>query len=77
LQGQSAGSRSIAHLLQTNPQNPPFRAAMMLSGAVNAVSPVTDYTNWDTLAAAMNCTQSPGKARLACMKADPGATISE
>jgi len=47
----------------------------MLSGVANTVSPVTDYTNWNTLAAAMNCTQSPGKARPACMKAVPGATI--
>jgi len=47
----------------------------MESGTAVSTSPVPNFVPFDTLAKAVNCTQSAGKARLACVKSVPAAAI--
>ncbi|KAF8577513.1 alpha/beta-hydrolase [Ramaria rubella] len=73
--GQSAGSQSVAQAIQRHGQNTPFRAAIMQSGAATSMLSTPSFTSFDTMARAVNCTQSPGATRLACLKAVPAAAI--
>ncbi|KAF8576342.1 alpha/beta-hydrolase [Ramaria rubella] len=73
--GQSAGAESVAQAIQRHAVNTPFRAGIMESGAAVSTSPTPNFTAFDTMAKAVNCTQSPGAARLACLKAVPAAAI--
>ncbi|KIJ56376.1 hypothetical protein M422DRAFT_239597 [Sphaerobolus stellatus SS14] len=75
IQGESAGSESVSNFLQRHPVNPPFRAAIMESGAVVSASPIPSFTSFDAMATAVGCTQSPGAARLACLKGVSAAAI--
>ena len=54
---------------------PPFRAGIMLSGVKVSTSPVLNFSNFDTFAAAMGCGQSPGSQRLQCLRNVSASTI--
>jgi len=75
IMGQSAGSQSVAQAIQRHTTNAPFRAAIMQSGAAVSMSPAPSFTSFDALSQAVNCTEAPGSARLACLKAVPADVI--
>lgn len=74
--GESAGSQSVANILQRHHVNPPFRAAIMESGAASSMLTTPDFTNFDVFSKAVNCDQAPGADRLACLKSVPASSIS-
>ena len=53
----------------------PFRAGIMLSGAIVSTSPVLNFSIFDAFATAMGCGQSPGPQRLQCLRNVPASTI--
>ncbi|KAJ7630562.1 Alpha/Beta hydrolase protein [Roridomyces roridus] len=69
IMGQSAGSESVSQAISRHtPSNAPFRAAIMLSASDVSMSPTPSFTSFNAFASAVGCTQSPGAARLACLK---------
>ncbi|KAF8513089.1 Carboxylesterase [Gautieria morchelliformis] len=75
IMGESAGAESVAYLIQRHSENTPFRAAIMESGAAVSMLPTPNFSAFDAMAKAVNCTQSPGAARLSCLKAVPADAI--
>jgi carboxylesterase type B len=77
LQGQSAGSWSVTLAITRRKSGvaPPFRAGIMLSGAIVSTSPVLNFSNFDAFATAMGCGQPPGPQRLQCLRNVPASTI--
>ncbi|TDL20063.1 alpha/beta-hydrolase [Rickenella mellea] len=75
IMGQSAGSSSVSAAVVRSVSNPPFRAAIMLSGALTSRSPAPSFTSFNALATGVNCTQAPGPKRLQCLKNVPTAAI--
>ncbi|KAF8198344.1 Alpha/Beta hydrolase protein [Mycena galopus ATCC 62051] len=76
IMGQSAGALSVAAAYVRHPPGTaPFRGAIMLSGAVESKSPAPSFTSFNAMASAVGCNQSPGAARLACLKQVPASTI--
>ncbi|KAF7361464.1 Carboxylic ester hydrolase [Mycena sanguinolenta] len=76
IMGQSAGARSVAAAYVRHASGTaPFSSAIMLSGAVESVLPTTSFPSFNAMAAAVGCDQSPGAARLACLKQVPASTI--
>ncbi|KAL0577491.1 hypothetical protein V5O48_004476, partial [Marasmius crinis-equi] len=74
IMGQSAGSVSVAAAITR--QQSGFRAGIMLSGAsVTPASSAPDFTPFNEFADAVNCKQSPGLARLACLRQVPAPVI--
>ncbi|KAF9261784.1 alpha/beta-hydrolase [Marasmius fiardii PR-910] len=64
LSTQSAGSASVAAAIKQG-----FSAGIMLSGVpVGSADVSPDFEAFDGFANALNCKQSPGPARLACLK---------
>ncbi|KAJ7023644.1 Alpha/Beta hydrolase protein [Mycena alexandri] len=76
IMGQSAGARSVASAYASHaPGTAPFRAAIMLSAAVESRSPTPNFAAFNAMATALGCTQAPGAARLACLKNVSATTI--
>ncbi|KAJ6510649.1 Carboxylesterase [Mycena sanguinolenta] len=76
IMGQSAGAASVAAAyVRHAPGTAPFSGAIMLSGAVESKLNTTSFPTFDAMATAVGCTQSPGAARLACLKQVPASTI--
>ncbi|KAG7094376.1 hypothetical protein E1B28_007977 [Marasmius oreades] len=76
IMGQSAGGLSVSTAISRHDEaRPPFRAAIMLSGNIAALSPLIP-TAFNQFATAVNCTQAPGPQRLSCLKAVPTSMIS-
>ncbi|KAJ7915101.1 liver carboxylesterase-like protein 1 precursor [Mycena leptocephala] len=76
IMGQSAGGRSVASQYASYaPGTAPFRAAIMISGSAEARSPTPNFNSFNNMATALGCTQDPGAARLACLKAVPASTL--
>ncbi|KAJ7445249.1 Carboxylesterase [Mycena latifolia] len=75
IMGQSAGSSSVGLAIVRDRVRTPFRAGIMLSGAPTSSSPIPSFSSFDGFAAAVGCSQTPGPARLACLKQVPAATI--
>ncbi|KAJ6615858.1 Carboxylesterase [Mycena sp. CBHHK59/15] len=75
LMGQSAGSWSVGQVIVRDRVNLPFRAAVMLSGAMVASVPVPDFSSFNNFAAKFGCSQAPGLARLQCLKQVPASLI--
>jgi len=76
IMGQSAGSQSVSSAIARHtPNDAPFRAGIMLSGAQVSMSPIPSFTSFNNFSAAVGCTQTPGPARLACLKRVPAAVI--
>ncbi|KAF9049446.1 Alpha/Beta hydrolase protein [Rhodocollybia butyracea] len=71
LMGQSAGAVSVAEFVSRHPIDPPFRAAILFSGATPNSAPFspTAFGPFNDFSTALNCTQPPGAERLACLKA--------
>jgi carboxylesterase type B len=75
-QGQSAGAQSVSDAIQRHtPENAPFRASILLSGAGFSTFPAPSFASFNGFAAGVGCSQAPGAARLACLKAIPAQTI--
>jgi len=79
LMGQSAGSKSVSlAIARRKPgDTPPFRAAIMLSGAQVSTSTVLRFSRFDAFAAAMGCGQAPGPERLQCLRNVSALTIRD
>ncbi|KAJ6556578.1 Alpha/Beta hydrolase protein [Mycena vulgaris] len=75
IMGQSAGAGSVGLAIIRDRINTPFRAGIMLSGAPTSSSPTPSFASFDGFAAAVGCSQTPGPARLNCLKRVPAATI--
>ncbi|KAJ7255364.1 Alpha/Beta hydrolase protein [Mycena rebaudengoi] len=76
IMGQSAGAASVAAAYVRHAAGTaPFRAAIMLSGAVESTSPTPSFASFNAMASGVGCRQAPGAARLACLKAVPASTI--
>ncbi|KAF7348611.1 Carboxylic ester hydrolase [Mycena venus] len=76
IMGQSAGAASVAAAYVRHATGTaPFQGAIMLSGTVESTFPTPSFTNFNTMASAVGCNQSPGAARLACLRAVPASTI--
>lgn len=74
--GQSAGSQSVSSAISRHaPDNAPFRAGIMLSGAEVSMSPIPSFTSFNNFSTGVGCTQLPGPARLACLKQVPATVI--
>ncbi|KAF8528406.1 Alpha/Beta hydrolase protein [Hysterangium stoloniferum] len=73
--GESAGSQSVAHALQRHGTNPPFRAAIMESGAATFIG-APSFTAFDTFAKTVGCNEAAGASRITCLKKVPASTIS-
>lgn len=77
--GESAGAIAVGNLVNTYPGNPPFRAAIEMSGS-SVVSPLDTSGSdpdaaWPTLVELLNCTDTLDDAVLTCMRAVPALTI--
>uniref|UniRef100_A0A0W0G2D3 Carboxylic ester hydrolase n=1 Tax=Moniliophthora roreri TaxID=221103 RepID=A0A0W0G2D3_MONRR len=80
IMGESAGSLSVAAaIVRHTEDNPPFRAAVMLSGTTVIVdsTPVAELTAFNTFATTFGCTQAPGAERLLCLRAIPANAIHD
>ena len=71
--------------LARHPPFQPYSAAVLLSGAIPDLSPLTKppsdpalaYENFNNFATAMGCTGQPGEERLGCLRAVPAEKIEE
>ncbi|KAJ6589350.1 Carboxylesterase [Mycena capillaripes] len=76
IMGQSAGSESVSSAISRHsPSTAPFRAGIMLSAAQTSTLPMASFTSFNSFASAVGCSQSPGVARLACLKQVPTSLI--
>ncbi|KAJ7916494.1 Alpha/Beta hydrolase protein [Mycena leptocephala] len=78
IMGQSAGGESVAAAISRHaPGMAPFRAGILLSpaGADESTSPTPSFVMFNAMAFAVGCTQTPGAARLACLKQVPASVI--
>ncbi|KAG7086243.1 hypothetical protein E1B28_002213 [Marasmius oreades] len=74
IMGQSAGSVSVAAAITRNQQG--FKAGIMLSGApLGPADDAPDFSSFDDFANAVNCEQSPGPRRLACLRQIPATVV--
>jgi carboxylesterase type B len=79
IMGESAGALAVGNLVNTVPNNPPFRAAIEMSGS-SVVNPI-DFSGsdpdaaWPALVELLNCTNTSDEAVLTCMRALPADTI--
>ena len=65
----------MALTIQRHSEDTPFRAAIMESGTAVSIVPTPNFIPFDTMAKAVNCTQTPGPERLSCLKAVPADAI--
>lgn len=79
LLGQSAGAWSVDNLITSMPHDPPFRAAMTMSGQYTFLSPglLPSLPYLEGLLKGLNCTSSDPTAALDCLKDIPAADIRE
>ncbi|KAJ7671356.1 Alpha/Beta hydrolase protein [Mycena polygramma] len=76
IMGQSSGGFSVAAAYVRHvPSTVPFRAAVMLSGAVESTSPTPSFSAFNAMASSVGCGQAPGAARLACLRNVSASTI--
>lgn len=75
--GESAGAESVDALITSYPRDscPPFWAAILESGqaSYSTSAETSSVPDWDYLAAALNCTDSP--SNLTCVRAAPATVI--
>ena len=77
--GESAGAMAVGNIVNTMPDDPPFRAAIEMSGS-SVVAPLDlggndADTTWPTLVELLNCTRASDAETLECMRATPAETI--
>ncbi|KAF8506237.1 Alpha/Beta hydrolase protein [Hysterangium stoloniferum] len=83
--GLSAGSASVALLLEHFPVNPPFHGVILQSGVIDALdnagiaASVGDVTVWNTLASHFNCTSAPlaGASQMDCLRNVPANVLEQ
>ncbi|KAE9394532.1 alpha/beta-hydrolase [Gymnopus androsaceus JB14] len=69
LMGQSAGAVSVAEFVSRHPVDPPFRAAILFSGATPNSAPNPDaFDSFNDFSTAVGCAEPPGPERLACLR---------
>ncbi|KAJ6481068.1 Carboxylesterase [Mycena sanguinolenta] len=68
IMGQSAGAASVGLAIVRDRVNTPFRAGVLLSGAPTSSSLIPSFSSFDAFAESSGCTQTPGPARLNCLK---------
>ncbi|KAJ7630565.1 Alpha/Beta hydrolase protein [Roridomyces roridus] len=74
--GESAGSKSVSGAISRHtPADAPFRAAIMESVADTSMSPTPLVASFNNFSGEVGCGQTPGDARLACLKKVPASTI--
>src|SRR3954463_10583477 len=77
--GESAGAVAVGNLINTYPDNPPFRAGVLQSGSSLVKIPPppsnSDTTTWDSLIGHLNCTDTSDEGILACARAVPADTL--
>ncbi|KAJ7031881.1 cholinesterase [Mycena alexandri] len=75
IMGQSAGAASVGLAVVRDRLDTPFRAGVMLSGAPTSSSPIPSFSSFDAFAEAVGCSQTPGPARINCLKTVPATII--
>ncbi|KAJ7034410.1 Carboxylesterase family-domain-containing protein [Mycena alexandri] len=75
IMGQSAGAASVGLAVVRDRLDTPFRAGVMLSGAPTSSSPIPSFSSFDAFAEAVGCSQTPGPARINCLKTVPATVI--
>jgi carboxylesterase type B len=80
--GESAGAVGVGHLINTMPDNPPFRAAILQSGSSMFTPPPNprnnDTSTWDALIELLGCTELGDAASvLTCVRQVPANTIRD
>ena len=77
--GESAGAMGVGHHINTMPDDPPFHAAVQMSGSSIASAPDVGESSpdeaWAVLLEHLNCTRSSDQEVLACVRAVPARTI--
>lgn len=77
--GESAGAVAVGNLVNMWPDNPPFRAAVQMSGSALFEPPLIAAEDpdaaWSALVQLLNCTDTSDDAILECVRAVPAATI--
>ncbi|KAE9387860.1 alpha/beta-hydrolase [Gymnopus androsaceus JB14] len=68
--GESGGAKSVSEFVSRHPVNPPFRAAILFSGATLNLAPnLNAFNSFNNFSTAVGCTEPPGPERLACLRA--------
>ena len=79
--GESAGAVAVGNLINTYPDDPPFRGGVLQSGSslvkIPPPPPNNDTTVWTTLIGHLNCTDIADNEILACARAVPANTLKE
>ncbi|KAJ7791346.1 Alpha/Beta hydrolase protein [Mycena olivaceomarginata] len=76
IMGQSAGSESVAAAISRHsPSSSPFRGGIMLSAAQESTVPTPSFASFNDFASAVGCSQTPGAARLTCLRDVPAVVI--
>ncbi|KAJ7509590.1 Carboxylesterase [Mycena galericulata] len=75
IMGQSSGAESVGLAIVRDRVATPFRAGVMLSGVPTSTNSTPSFAPFNAFATAVGCTQSPGAARLRCLKQVPASTI--
>ncbi|KAF7324603.1 Carboxylic ester hydrolase [Mycena kentingensis (nom. inval.)] len=76
IMGESAGALSVSvAIARRAPGTAPFRAAVMFSGAQPSTIPTPSFDVFNAFASAVGCGQSPGDARMACLRQLPTEAI--
>lgn len=74
--GESAGAVAAGELINTYPDDPPFRGAILQSGSALVIPTLPGHGGelWDNLTSVLNCT---GENDIDCVRAVPAETVQE
>ncbi|KAF8576369.1 alpha/beta-hydrolase [Ramaria rubella] len=81
--GDSAGSASVALLMEHFPKDPPFHAVVLDSGVNDALNNsestafTGDFNVWNTMAVHFGCSSIIGSAQLDCMRKVPADDLEQ
>lgn len=77
--GESEGAVAVGELINTYPNEPPFRGAILQSGSGLAVPTLPGFGQelWDDLVELVNCTESSDEDILSCMRDVPAQALQE
>lgn len=81
--GLSAGSGSVALLLERFPDNPPFHAVILQSGVIDALDNIGstafsgDFSVWNSIASQFGCPSTNGTSQLDCMRNIPASDLEQ
>ena len=79
--GESSGAMSVGYLINTYPENPPFRAGIQMSGSSVYSMPSLEGgavdDDWRKLIELLNCTNRSEEGQLKCARAVDAVTLIE